>query len=81
MRFSTTLLALATAVSANPLNTFRSEKQSLVRRDDLQIPGDNPLKYCDADRGDDIITIEKVDLSPNPPEAYVYQNQMSIIST
>ncbi|KAK0671138.1 putative Phosphatidylglycerol/phosphatidylinositol transfer protein precursor [Cercophora samala] len=69
MRFSTTVLALATAVSANPLNTFHGEKQSLVRRDDLAIPGDNPLKYCDADRGDDIITIEKVDLTPNPPEA------------
>ncbi|KAK4204068.1 putative Phosphatidylglycerol/phosphatidylinositol transfer protein precursor [Triangularia verruculosa] len=69
MRFSTTLIALATAASANPLNTFGSERQSLVRRDDLAIPGDNPLKYCDTDHKDDIITIEKVDLTPNPPEA------------
>ncbi|KAK0742215.1 ML domain-containing protein [Apiosordaria backusii] len=69
MRFSTTVIALAAAVSANPLNTFRSERQSLVRRDDLAIPGENPLKFCDADRGDDIITVEKVDLTPNPPEA------------
>lgn len=69
MRFSATILACV-AASANALNAFRGESQSLVRRgDDLNVPGQNPLQFCDADRSDDIIEIEKVVLTPNPPEA------------
>jgi hypothetical protein len=36
--------------------------------DDLSVPGQNPLYYC-SDPENDILTIEKVDLEPNPPEA------------
>ncbi|KAM5432415.1 Phosphatidylglycerol/phosphatidylinositol transfer protein [Microsporum ferrugineum] len=32
----------------------------------LSVPGDNPLTYC-ADPTADILTIERVDLTPNPP--------------
>lgn len=68
MRLSVVLLALAASVNAR--NVFRRDRQSLVRRDDgLEIPGENPLKYCDADRDLDLITIEEVILTPNPPEA------------
>ncbi|KAK4148596.1 ML domain-containing protein [Chaetomidium leptoderma] len=68
MRLSAVLLALV--ASANARNVFRRDGQSLVRRDDsLKIPGENPLEYCHADRDDDLITIEKVMLTPNPPEA------------
>lgn len=34
-----------------------------------RIPGDNPLTYCNEDRASDLVVIEKVDLSPNPPRA------------
>jgi len=36
----------------------------------LSVPGDNPLQHC-QDPKDDVLTIESVDLSPNPPKAYV----------
>lgn len=35
--------------------------------EDYKVPGDNPLHFC-GDPKDDILTIEKVDLSPNPPQ-------------
>lgn len=70
MRLSAIVLALAASVNAR--NVFRTEGQSLVKRDELDVPGENPLQFCDADRGDDIITIEEVILAPNPPQAYVH---------
>ncbi|KAI9864160.1 MAG: Phosphatidylglycerol/phosphatidylinositol transfer protein, partial [Pleopsidium flavum] len=36
--------------------------------DELKIPGDNPLEYCQKPTND-ILAIEKVDLDPNPPRA------------
>jgi len=69
MRFTTTVIALAAAASTSALNVFRTDGQSAALGDPLDVPGQNPLKYCDADRGDDIINIEKVTLTPNPPEA------------
>ncbi|KAG7288067.1 Phosphatidylglycerol/phosphatidylinositol transfer protein [Staphylotrichum longicolle] len=67
MRLSAIVLALAASVNAR--NVFRTEGQSLVKRDELDVPGENPLQFCDADRGDDMITIEEVILAPNPPQA------------
>ncbi|KAK3991306.1 putative Phosphatidylglycerol/phosphatidylinositol transfer protein precursor [Cladorrhinum sp. PSN332] len=69
MRFSTTIIAIAAAATTNALSVFRGDEQSVILGDPLEVPGQNPLKYCDADRGDDIINIEKVTLTPNPPEA------------
>ncbi|KAK4241927.1 Phosphatidylglycerol/phosphatidylinositol transfer protein [Achaetomium macrosporum] len=66
MRLSIIVLAFAASVSAR--NVFR-RGQSLVARSELDVPGQNPLKFCDADRDDDLISIEKVVLTPNPPEA------------
>ncbi|KAK4038254.1 ML domain-containing protein [Parachaetomium inaequale] len=67
MRLSAVVVALAASASAR--NVFRPEGLSLVKRDELDVPGENPLHYCDADRGEDIITIDEVVLTPNPPEA------------
>lgn len=68
MRLSTAVLALA-AASAHALNVYRNDGQSLVKRNELDVPGQNPLQFCDADRTDDIITIDEVILTPNPPLA------------
>jgi hypothetical protein len=68
MRLSRALVVLA-ATSANALNVFRGNGQSVIAGDELDVPGQNPLKFCEADRKDDIITIENVVLTPNPPEA------------
>jgi hypothetical protein len=68
MRLSALVVALAASVNARSI--FRPDGQSLARRDDdLAVPGQNPLKFCEADRGNDLITIEEVVLTPNPPEA------------
>ncbi|KAL2267462.1 hypothetical protein VTJ83DRAFT_4739 [Remersonia thermophila] len=69
MRFSTLLIALAASIAdaryvSPPINI-----QSLAKRADLDVPGQNPLRFCEADRENDIITIEEVILTPNPPEA------------
>ena len=35
---------------------------------DVDVPGDNPMKYCPTETlDDDILAIDHVDLSPNPP--------------
>ena len=36
------------------------------------VPGNNPLTYCQAEHSDDILVLDHVNLTPNPPQAYVY---------
>ncbi|KAI5291457.1 Phosphatidylglycerol/phosphatidylinositol transfer protein [Ascosphaera aggregata] len=40
----------------------------LVAESSLKVPGNNPLTYCSAPK-DDILSIDKVDIFPNPPQA------------
>merc|ERR1712169_110941 len=40
-----------------------------IANDDNKIPGDSPLQFCPGDHSKDLVTIESVDLSPNPPKA------------
>lgn len=69
MRFATVVALAFGLAPASGLGIFRDD-QSVIQ-DNLDVPGESPLKYCDEKRDDDIILIESVDLSPNPPEAYV----------
>jgi hypothetical protein len=62
---SVTLASAAFAVAAPAPAWLPSQ---IEINDDFPVPGDNPLDFC-SDPADDILTIEKVDLSPNPPEA------------
>ncbi|SPO05847.1 probable phosphatidylglycerol / phosphatidylinositol transfer protein [Cephalotrichum gorgonifer] len=64
MRLSTaiTLLSAALAPVAASISNVR-------RGADLKVPGDSPIEYCSPDHADDILTIESIDLSPNPPLA------------
>ncbi len=66
MRFSATFLALVSA--ANGLAVFGAEKV-LAADEGVAIPGESPLEHCSAAYQDDVVTITRVDLSPNPPEA------------
>ncbi|KAH8800925.1 putative Phosphatidylglycerol/phosphatidylinositol transfer protein [Xylogone sp. PMI_703] len=44
--------------------------QSIVAQEDkVPVPGDNPLTYCNASHDDDILVLEHVNLTPNPPAA------------
>ncbi|KAF3482859.1 phosphatidylglycerol/phosphatidylinositol transfer protein [Arthroderma uncinatum] len=67
---STALLALlisplALAAPSSPfLDSF--SQTPIKIEDDISVPGVNPLTYCTDPTGN-ILTIERVDLSPNPP--------------
>lgn len=68
MRISAALLSLLSA-SATALSLSGRGDQSVIVNDELDVPGQSPLKFCEADRANDIITIEEVILNPNPPLA------------
>ncbi|KAL8702473.1 MAG: hypothetical protein Q9201_004345 [Fulgogasparrea decipioides] len=59
-------LALSTLVASKSF-LFGGSQQPLGDGD-LSVPGDNPLVFC-SDPSDFILTIDNVDLDPNPPEA------------
>lgn len=72
MRFAALVALTLGLTPASGLSVFR-EDQSVVVKDNLDVPGESPLRYCEENRDDDLITITSVDLSPNPPEACVLQ--------
>ena len=75
MKLSTAILtaSLAAYTSArflDPQAFLGNDAQDISSTDDLKVPGENPLNFCTAPDSW-ILTIENVDLSPNPPQAYV----------
>lgn len=69
MRLSATLIAIAAGVAQAGLLDFGGSKVTV--NEHLKVPGDSPLELCDKAHNLDILTIEKIDLAPNPPQAYV----------
>jgi hypothetical protein len=70
MKFSISILTLllSTLVASDGLSfTFSGQKKL---GDGAAVPGDNPLTYCKKDHDDDLLVLEKVNLSPNPPLKY-----------
>ncbi|KAI1323187.1 ML domain-containing protein [Xylariaceae sp. FL0255] len=57
--FATNLVAAGSWFSSGDVSTNEAVK----------VPGDSPLEFCDTDHSKDIMSITKVDLTPNPPEA------------
>lgn len=37
----------------------------------LKVLGTSPFEFCDADRDEDLTVINKIDIAPNPPKAWV----------
>lgn len=74
MKLSTALIALSAGVAHAGFGLNFGGSQVTVN-DDLKIPGNSPLELCPKAHDDDILSIEKVDLVPNPPKAYVTQVQ------
>ncbi|KZF25418.1 putative phosphatidylglycerol/phosphatidylinositol transfer protein [Xylona heveae TC161] len=69
MRISSALvtLALSSVVAARSIWPGGLTEQTTPRiQGDLSVPGENPLEFC-RDTGEDILTIERVNLTPNPP--------------
>ncbi len=72
MKFSISFvtLFLSSLVASKGLS-FLGGGQSVLG-DGGEVPGDNPLTFCKADHSSDILTLEKVNLTPNPPVACVF---------
>lgn len=71
MKFLKTLapLLLSAGVVVDALAIW-GDKQSLLLDDsDKKIPGVSPLEHCSADYENDILTLDHVNLNPNPPLA------------
>jgi len=70
--FITTSTAIATllfaplVLSVSSFNLFGDQNPIKIADDAFPVPGNNPLTFC-ADPVNDILTIERVDLDPNPP--------------
>lgn len=64
--FAIVAATLLTTASASWEVTFNKD---VSVSDVLDVPGDNPLSYCSAPSDSDVLEIQKVDISPNPPKA------------
>lgn len=69
--FATLTPLLLTAAVVDALSIWTGDKQALVLDDRVIIPGASPLQHCTPDHESDLLIIEHVNLSPNPPVAYV----------
>jgi len=69
MRFNLTILPILFAVLATSrsLSPFGNSETPLVIEAGGSVPGANPLTFC-TDKSGYILTIERVDLNPNPPK-------------
>ncbi|KAK0118254.1 Phosphatidylglycerol/phosphatidylinositol transfer protein [Cadophora gregata] len=68
MKFSLSVISLLLSgfVAVEGLSLFGDSQKILGGG---EVPGNNPLTFCQEQHDDDILTLEKVDLSPNPPKA------------
>ena len=67
MKFLTIASALlATTATAKSTSFFGSSEVTFDET--LKVPGENPLQHCENPK-DDLLEIQSVDLSPNPPKA------------
>ena len=73
MKLSTALLTVAfySLPIYGSLSFVSRDQTVLDSNTDLNVPGDNPLVYCE-DPVDNILAIEHVNLDPNPPKPYVH---------
>lgn len=72
MRFTAslaTLLLSAIVVTSKGLSFFSNHQR--VLDDSLAVPGESPLEYCQPNHEQDLLIIQHVNLTPNPPVAYV----------
>jgi len=62
-----TSLLLSVVLTAT-VSAWLNGNQVSVKEDSVEVPGENPLLFC-SDPPTDILEIDSIDLSPNPPEA------------
>jgi hypothetical protein len=64
MKCTFLILLLSSVVSSNSLFGIQANFATV----DNPVPGNSPLGFCQADTSEYLLTIEKVDLTPNPPK-------------
>jgi len=69
MKLSISILSLLCLLSA-PTLSLSKKIQHLISTTGLNVPGDSPLQYCEADQSSDILTLEYFNVDPNPPQPY-----------
>lgn len=84
MKFPAAFLPLLFASLTTSTSLF-SSSQMILADEDLDVPGENPLKFCQKTDGYSL-TINYVDLTPNPPlpsvpPSYLYSLQSAPLST
>jgi len=72
-------LLLSVAAVVEGLSIWPGDKQAVVYDDRLDIPGASPLQHCTPEHDSDLLTIEHVNLSPNPPLAYVSCSPLTVV--
>ncbi|KAF2637532.1 hypothetical protein P280DRAFT_472240 [Massarina eburnea CBS 473.64] len=65
MKLTAVLLAATTVATVSATPSWVPGQVTV--KEDFKVPGENPLYFC-ADPKDNILEIENVDLSPNPPQ-------------
>jgi hypothetical protein len=77
MRFSVSIISLllSTFVASEGLSLFGGQKHL---GDGEPVPGENPLSFCKASHDDDILKLDHVNLTPNPPQVYVLSLHMPL---
>lgn len=82
MQFRSALLAFLVLLTPSPLSSSsllagafdggdHDQQQPIVDNTaGLKVPGDNPLRFCSSPV-DNVMQIDYVDISPNPPKPYV----------
>lgn len=76
MRFSAVAACLTAALApAAALSVFNGDAPNTLGDDDHKVPGESPLELCPGDHDKDLVEIKSVNLSPNPPKAYVHDSR------
>ncbi|KAI9897014.1 hypothetical protein N3K66_008036 [Trichothecium roseum] len=68
MKFSAVTALSAFLAPAAAASIFTGLAPDVAVNEDLKVPGDSPLELCPGEHKHDLVTIESVDLSPNPPK-------------
>jgi len=68
MKLTSLLLPVVLTATVSARSSWLNGDQVSVKEDPVAVPGENPLVFC-SDPPTDILEIDSVDLSPNPPQA------------
>jgi hypothetical protein len=68
MKLTSLLLSVVLTITVSARSSWFNENQVSVKGDSVEVPGENPLLFC-SNPLTDILVIDSVDLSPNPPQA------------